>query len=103
MPSVPRPPGRPGRGDRQRGERRTRAGRRGEESPDGKWRVVAREHNLYLRATGADEEHPLTRDGSADHFYESGVFWSPDSTRLVALRTRKGDERKVTVIESFPL
>src|SRR5688572_6205079 len=99
---APRPPARGGRGNSQRGDGRRRGGRRCEESPDGKWRVVARDHNLHLRAGGSDEEHPLTRDGTADHFYESGVFWSPDSARFVALRTRKGDGRKVTVIESSP-
>ena len=45
---------------------------------------------------------PLTKDGTANNGYERGVFWSPDSKKLVALRTEKGDDRKVYLIESSP-
>ena len=33
---------------------------------------------------------------------EPEVYWSPDSQRLVAMRTRPGTERKVFLIESSP-
>ncbi|HND54034.1 MAG TPA: prolyl oligopeptidase family serine peptidase, partial [Pirellulaceae bacterium] len=34
--------------------------------------------------------------------YERRLHWSPDSTRLVALQVRAGDERKVRIVESTP-
>lgn len=105
--------------DERRGRRGRRGGRggaaerggfaeRNEVSPDGKWRVFVREHNLVLRARGeADasgdrEETPLSTDGTADNFYEGGVFWAPDSSRFVALQTLRGEERKVHLVESSP-
>ncbi len=39
---------------------------------------------------------------SEEHYYEQRVYWSPDSTKLVALQTRRGDDRKVYIIESSP-
>ena len=44
----------------------------------------------------------LADDGSEKHCYEEGVYWSPDSSRLVALKTRRGGDRKVYLIESSP-
>ncbi len=44
----------------------------------------------------------LSQDGKADDAYSGRVFWSPDGTKLVALRTKKGQEHKVHLIESSP-
>jgi dipeptidyl-peptidase-4 len=44
----------------------------------------------------------LSKDGSADDAYTERIYWSPDSKKLVALRTRKGQEHKVHLIESSP-
>jgi dipeptidyl aminopeptidase/acylaminoacyl peptidase len=71
-------------------------------SPDGKWVAFVKEHNLYLRERATDKEFALSRDGKAGDAYSARVFWSPDSTKLVALRTRAGDEHKVYLIESSP-
>src|SRR5207244_2471564 len=38
----------------------------------------------------------------ADDGYGSSFFWSPDSRRLVALRRKTFDTRKVYIIESSP-
>jgi dipeptidyl aminopeptidase/acylaminoacyl peptidase len=77
--------------------------RRGEGSPDGKWRAVVAGGNLRLKAAGeGGGEQALTADGSADDAYEVGVYWSPDSRRLVALKTRKGEPHPVRLIESSP-
>jgi dipeptidyl aminopeptidase/acylaminoacyl peptidase/uncharacterized protein (DUF885 family) len=71
-------------------------------SPDGKWTVFVKEHNLYLRQREGGKEIVLSRDGKADDSYSERVFWSPDSKKLVGLRTKKGQEHKVYLIESSP-
>lgn len=109
-----RPPNEPRRGRRGRRGRRPGASRgnfaaRGEVSPDGKWRAVVRDHNVWLVAAAESEgdaaganETQLSTDGSADNFYEGGVCWAPDSSRFVALRTERGQEHKVHIVESSP-
>ena len=37
-----------------------------------------------------------------DNGYERGVFWSPDSKHFVALRTERGEDHTVYLIESTP-
>ena len=65
-----------------------RRSRRNPESPDGKWLVVLQDQNLHLRAKDTGEEFPLSTDGRADDRYDLGeLWWSPDSQKLVALRT----------------
>jgi dipeptidyl-peptidase-4 len=81
---------------RRRGER-LRAG-----SPDGKWTVFIKNHNLYLREKTTGKESALSQDGNSEDGYSERVFWSPDSKKLVALRTKKGQEHKVYLIESSP-
>jgi dipeptidyl-peptidase-4 len=90
-------------------------------SPDGRWTVFVRDHNLWVRdETGA--ESPLTQDGSADNAYATEatfwqhrsimrrvgavappvVMWTPDGTKLV---THRIDEREVELlhlVESSP-
>ena len=85
------------------GEFRPRQGsRRGNDSPDGKWSVFLKDHDLYLRDKESKEEFILGEDGVEADSYETPVFWSPDSKKVVAMRTLKGDDRKVNLIESSP-
>jgi dipeptidyl aminopeptidase/acylaminoacyl peptidase len=70
-------------------------------SPDGKWTAVFKEHNLWLKENATGDETVLTKDGTERDGYGS-AYWSPDSSRLVVLRTAKGDQRKVYLIESTP-
>jgi dipeptidyl aminopeptidase/acylaminoacyl peptidase len=72
------------------------------ESPDGKWEALVKQGNLYLRDRSNKEEAALSSDAKADEFYEARFYWSPDSTRLLALRTHKVEERKVNFVESSP-
>lgn len=71
-------------------------------SPDGKWAAFFKDDNLFLRDAKTDEEIPLSDDGSGDDAYQGRVHWSPDSTKLIAMRSKKGDERTVYLIESSP-
>jgi dipeptidyl aminopeptidase/acylaminoacyl peptidase len=85
-----------------RGRRRRGGSPRAETSPDGKSIVAARDHNLTLRRAGTTDAAPVTFDGIPTNSYENGVYWSPDSRRFVALRHEKGDDRRVTLVESSP-
>ncbi len=66
------------------------------------WAVFVKDHNLYLRERKSGEEFALSRDGTAEDSYSSRVSWSPDAKSLVALKTKKGDERKVYYVEAAP-
>ncbi|MFI5380492.1 MAG: DPP IV N-terminal domain-containing protein [Tepidisphaerales bacterium] len=73
------------------------------ESPDGKWTVVVKNDNLYIRANPGGEEFQLSQDGKPDDGYSAGsVWWSPDSRKLAAMRTEKAQEHKVYIVESSP-
>ncbi|MGI9456694.1 MAG: prolyl oligopeptidase family serine peptidase [Aeoliella sp.] len=71
-------------------------------SPNGKWESVVRDHNLWLRNTESGEEIQKTTNGIPGHGYESKVYWSPDSLKLVAMHTKKKSNREVFLIESSP-
>src|SRR6266702_4364655 len=93
-------------------------------SDDGKWEAVVRGHNLFLRDLKTEQERPLTFDANPDSSYARDsqrdraiemeydlrepetpapeVYWSPDSRRLVALRTKPRTQRTVYLVESSP-
>ena len=75
--------------------------RRGSESPDGKLAAFLKDNNVWLRDTKTKEETQLSTDGKADDAY-GRVYWSPDSKKLVAIKTKAGGDRKVTLVESSP-
>jgi dipeptidyl-peptidase 4 len=79
-----------------------RPANRSELSPDTKWRVVAGEHNLSLREVSTKTVTPSTTDGVAGDSYSSSVFWSPDSTKFVAMKRKPGGDRRVTLVETAP-
>lgn len=92
------------RSRRRRGgeDRPPRFANRGQESPDGKWSVAIKDHNLILKAKDSADETVLTTDGMDRDAYEPAVFWAPDSSRFVALKTNAGEEHIVHFIESSP-
>jgi dipeptidyl aminopeptidase/acylaminoacyl peptidase len=97
---------------------------RAEFSPDGRWEVFVRDHNLFLRDRISTNEWPLTSGASATNSYARNeeasrainmeydqrdpetpvpeVFWSPDSKHLVALCHQPGTDRRVYLVESSP-
>ncbi len=72
------------------------------ESPDGRWQAFTRDGNLYLRSADGGGEFPLGGERESNQFYQQRFFWSPDSSRLVAIRTAEGDVRRVFFVESSP-
>ena len=75
---------------------------RGSSSPDGRWSAFIKEHNVWAKDTAGGGEFALSNDGSEEDAYGDRFAWSPDSQKLVAVRTRKGEDRKVHFIESSP-
>ncbi len=74
----------------------------GGNSPDGQWRAFIQDHNVRLKQIPSGSEIALSSDGTPEDSYSEPVFWSPDSKKLVAVRTQKGDEDKVYLVESSP-
>ncbi len=70
-------------------------------SPDGKWRAVIEDSNVVLWNVKADTVAALTTDGKVGDAYNR-VSWSPDSTKFIAMKTKSGGDRKVTLVESSP-
>nr|WP_169852999.1 prolyl oligopeptidase family serine peptidase [Anaerohalosphaera lusitana] len=83
-------------------DRRERTRRDRAVSPDGEVRAFIREHNVWVRMTDGGEEVQLSRDGTADRPYTGEFYFSPDSRKLVVMRTKKGEEHKVYMVESSP-
>ena len=71
-------------------------------SPDGQRTAFVRDHNLWLRDSKTKEESQLSSDGKSSDSYSDECYWSPDSTKLVAMRRKPGGDRKVTIVESSP-
>ncbi len=84
-------------------------------SPNGKYLVYGKEHNLWLRDLQSGSENALTIDGSEDFSYaqpstawgfaqaaDLQVRWSPDSRRIFTVqRDRRGVET-LPVVEHVP-
>jgi dipeptidyl aminopeptidase/acylaminoacyl peptidase len=75
--------------------------RRFNDSPDGKYYAFVKDYNVWLRDLKTKDETQLSKDGTADDSY-GRVFWSPDSKKLIAIRTKAGGDRRVTIVESSP-
>jgi dipeptidyl aminopeptidase/acylaminoacyl peptidase len=73
------------------------------ESPDGRWVVFVRDHNLHLREREGGGEKVLSRDGTPEMPYSTDVSWAPDNHAVVARKVQKGQERTVHFVEAAPL
>ncbi|MFI8520004.1 DPP IV N-terminal domain-containing protein [Streptomyces sp. NPDC085481] len=93
-------------------------------SPDGKFAVSRRGHDLWARSLSDGREWALTTDGEPDHGYGYGpdstsnatllrkiglphmppaVAWSPDSTKVLAHRTDQRAVRQTHLVEARPV
>lgn len=73
-----------------------------QESPKRRYEASIQENNVQLRDTQTGDLFKLTQDGTEQDGYGGRIHWSPDGARFVVLRTRKGEGRKVSIIESSP-
>ncbi len=71
-------------------------------SPDGTFRVILRDHNVFLKRLNAPMVQ-VSFDGSPTDAYDGRVYWSPDSKKFVVLRTRDGFDRKVKIVRTSPV
>ncbi len=84
-------------------------------SPDGRFLVFAKDHNLWLKNLQDGEEKPLTYDGKEDYDYGAPstawgfpqdsalqVLWSPDSRRLFTLQNDKREVKALAVTQHVP-
>ena len=71
-------------------------------SPDGKWLAFIKDYNLCVRNLKSGEEFTLSNNGTEEDAYSKRFRWSGDSQKIVVLRIRKGDDRKIYLIESSP-
>ncbi|MHC4426256.1 MAG: DPP IV N-terminal domain-containing protein [Planctomycetota bacterium] len=90
------------REDFDRSGSRRRAEERPVESPDGKRSAFVRDHNLYVKNLQDDSEIALSKNGTEEDSYEKRFYWSPDSKKMVVMRVRQGDDRKIHFVESAP-
>ncbi len=90
------------RGGRNRGNRELGGGNVERLSPDGRWAVFFRDHNVVLRQRDTDEEFTLTTDGTESNEFNGRVWWSPDSQHFVAMKTERATQRMITLVESSP-
>ena len=103
-----------------------RTAARGARSPDSKWDVLVRGHNLVLRnlQSRTNQDQVLTYDANPTSSYardvsreravemeyntatpetpEPEIYWAPDSKHFVAIRTRPGTQRTVYMVDSSP-
>lgn len=71
-------------------------------SPDGKWSIEIRDFNVFLKERDSENEFKLTEDGLKSEYYTSEIYWSPDSKKVIVVRLKEGDKRKIYLIESSP-
>lgn len=71
-------------------------------SPDGRWKARIDDYNVVVRDRRSGETVQLSQNGTEADPYEGKFHWSPDARKLVVIQERKGDNRKVSLIESAP-
>jgi dipeptidyl aminopeptidase/acylaminoacyl peptidase len=85
------------------GQRRDDTQGRPVTSPDKKKTAYIKNHNLYYALVDDPKsEKQLTFDGSPGEYYSAHILWSPDSKKIVGVRTTKQDVRILTLLESSP-
>lgn len=77
------------------------AAKSGTRSPDGRFRVVSKNHNLYLLEKDG-KEFQLTRNGQPDNYYSGDIYWAPDNIHFVAFRETPPEKHTIHMVESSP-
>jgi dipeptidyl aminopeptidase/acylaminoacyl peptidase len=81
---------------------RPRSGSANPQSPDKRWRMVYRDHNLFLKEEATGKETQVVRDGKDGDGYNGPFRWSADSRFVVAWKYKRGGDRQVTLVEAAP-
>ena len=95
--------------DTESQRRNRRGGSRGQrfpgpdlKSPDEKWEVEIRNHNVWLKEKDSDERMQLSFDGNDADKYIERCYWAPNSSRFVVVRRQDAQSHEVHLIESSP-
>lgn len=72
------------------------------ETKPSKTDFFVKEYNVFAKNTETGEAVQLSTDGTAEDAYDGRLYPSPDGSRLVAMKTKRGGDRKVVYIESSP-
>ncbi len=72
-------------------------------SPDGRLEALVQDHNVVVRQVKDRSLVFRSQDGNFADAYTGELRWSPDSKKLLAVRTLKVEERKVWFVESRPV
>ena len=88
--------------DRKKGGKKAKVYRPSNKlSPNGKWKLYVRDHNLFVKPVDAGNEIQLSKDGKEGHEYKD-AFWAPNSNHIVSFRVKPGKISEVHLIESSP-
>ncbi len=71
-------------------------------SPDNQNEAFIREGNIWIRNLKNMKERQLSLDGSTGEYYSAEINWSPDSKKLVSMKTRPAEQRLIYFVESSP-
>lgn len=71
-------------------------------SPDGRFKVSIDNSNVALEERATGKREVLTTDGKPGDSYDNRVYWSPDSTHFVVIKTKAAQEHPIHHIESSP-
>ena len=71
-------------------------------SPDNKWAAFLKGRETWLREKATGEEFAIRTEGDPKEGWNRGIYWAPDSSKIVVVRTTPGDDRKVFLVESSP-
>jgi dipeptidyl aminopeptidase/acylaminoacyl peptidase len=69
-------------------------------SPNGNWVARIDANNIVIRPSNGTES-PLTTDGTPENYY-ARLRWTADSKRLIAVKVKAGDRKKVYLIQTSP-
>lgn len=73
-------------------------------SPDSLWEAFIRDYNVWIRPHKGGKPVQYSRDGMPGFYYSAhGIYWSPDSRKLVVLKFRPAWKRFVHYVESSPV
>ena len=68
-------------------------------SPDGRWLLTERDHDLWLRSGFDGRERPVVEDGEADYAWTvEGAMWAPDGVRAAVMKVDERAMERVPIV-----
>ncbi|MFP6874887.1 MAG: prolyl oligopeptidase family serine peptidase [Verrucomicrobiales bacterium] len=89
----------PGKGRKPGGGHRNRYARRGNVSPDRKWKIAVIDGDVVAKSQDGNTRIALTGNGEV---VKIQVYWAPDSQHFVAMQIEAGEDHIVHAVESSP-